>query len=55
MDLNNVLKGISMSSSALYTSFTSSSFIDPNTMEVDATWMNKHFVNVLDYKIGQAI
>ena len=55
MDLNNALKGTPMSRSAPHASSSTASFVDPNAMEVDATWMDKHFVNVPDYKTGQAI
>ena len=55
MDLNNVLKGTPMSRSVLHASSSTAGFVDPNAMEVNATWMDKHFVNVPDYKTGQAI
>ena len=55
MNLNNALKGTPMSRSTPHASSSTAGFVDPNAMEVDATWMDKHFVNVPDYKTGQAI
>lgn len=54
MDLNNTLKATPMSQSALH-AFTPSDFVHPNVIEVDASYMDKVFVNVLDYKTDQAI
>ena len=32
-----------------------SGFIDPNAMEIDASYMDKHFIGVPDFKVVQAI
>ena len=56
MDLNNALKGNPMSHTSNTRSMsTPSGFVDPNAMEIDASYMDKHFVGVQDYKTAQQI
>ena len=56
MDLNNALKGNPMShTSNTRSTSTPSGFVDPNAMEIDASYMDKHFVGVTDFKAAQAI
>ena len=56
MDLNNALKGNPMShTSNTRSASTPSGFVDPNAMEIDASYMDKHFVGVPDFKTAQAI
>ena len=56
MDLNNALKGNPMShTSNTRSASTPSGFVDPNAMEIDASYMDKHFVGVPDFKAAQAI